>query len=112
VPDDGVPNALLTQFDIVERGRKLLAHLQPHVYAPGIVPVSDNQLLEGMTDSGTALPRQDCDVMKLIAGWRRAATKQGEAALQFFLTPRRIPLPLSQLIVSNAWKVIELLDGS
>jgi hypothetical protein len=36
VPDAGVPNALLTQFDIVERGRTLFEHLQPHVYASGI----------------------------------------------------------------------------
>jgi hypothetical protein len=50
VPDAGVPSALLTQFDIVERGRKLFAHLQPYVYAPGVVPVSDIQLLEGMAE--------------------------------------------------------------
>src|SRR5260370_32575519 len=48
VPDAGVPNGLLTQFDIVMRGHKMFVHLQPHVYAPGIVPVSDIQLLEGM----------------------------------------------------------------
>jgi len=27
-------------------------HLQPQVYAPGIVPLSDIQLLEGMADVG------------------------------------------------------------
>ena len=50
VPDAGVPNGLLTQFDIVMWGYKMFVHLQPHVFAPGIVPVSDIQLLEGMAD--------------------------------------------------------------
>ena len=69
VPDAGVPSALLTQFDIVERGRKLFAHLQPHVYAPGVVPVSDVQLLEGMADLARKVPQspgQDRDMMKLM----------------------------------------------
>jgi hypothetical protein len=41
---------LLTQFDINLRGHKAFKHLQPQVYAPGIVPISDIQLLEGMAD--------------------------------------------------------------
>lgn len=38
VPDAGVVNGLLTQFDINLRGHKAFKHLQPQVYAPGIVP--------------------------------------------------------------------------
>lgn len=80
-------------------------------YAPSIVPVTDIQLLEGMAEyAGRALPSQDRDVMKMIAGWRWAATKHGEASPKFFLTRRGIPLPLRQHIVSNARKVIQLLD--
>lgn len=45
-------HGLLTQFDIVKRGLQAFGHLQPQVYAPGIVPLSDIQLLEGMADYG------------------------------------------------------------
>jgi hypothetical protein len=113
VPDAGVPNGLLTQFDIVIRGHKMFAHLQPHVYAPGIVPVSDIQLLEGMADLAPKIPQfpgKDPDMMKLIAGWRWAATKQGEASLQMFLVRRGFPLPPSDHILNNSRKVIELLS--
>jgi hypothetical protein len=113
VPDAGVPNGLLTQFDIVMRGHKMFVHLQPHVYAPGIVPVSDIQLLEGIADLAPKIqqfPGKDADMMKLIAGWRWAATKQGEASLQMFLMRRGFPLPLSDHILNNSRKVIELLS--
>ena len=43
---------MLTQFDINIGGYKVFGHLQPQVYAPGIVPISDLQLLEGMADVG------------------------------------------------------------
>ena len=55
--DAGVPNLLLTQFDLLERARKLFTHLQPHVYGPGVVPVSDVQLLEGMADLARTAPQ-------------------------------------------------------
>jgi hypothetical protein len=66
----------------------MFAYLQPHMYAPGIVPVSDIQLLEGIADLARKVPRlpgHDRDMMKLIAGWRWAATKHGGASLQIFL---------------------------
>ena len=94
VPDVGVPHGLLTQFDIVMRGYKAFAHLQPHVYAPGIVPISDVQLLEGMADWHERCRGRRArirDMMKLIAGWRWAATKHGEASLQMFLLRRGFP---------------------
>lgn len=50
VPDAGVVNRLLTQFDINLRGHGVFKHLSPQVYAPGIVPISDIQLIEGMVD--------------------------------------------------------------
>jgi hypothetical protein len=115
VPDTGVPNGILTQFDIIERGRKMFQHLQPHVYFPGVVPVSDIQLLEGMADlarSVPTLPGQDRNTMKLLAGWRYAASGQGEASLQMFLHRRGFPLPLSKHILSNSRRVIALLDRS
>jgi hypothetical protein len=52
VPDAGVVNGLLTQFDINIRAVKAFGHLQPQVYAPGIVQISDIQLLEGFADIG------------------------------------------------------------
>jgi hypothetical protein len=115
IPDTGVPNGILTQFDIIERGRKMFQHLQPHVYVPGVVPVSDIQLLEGMADLAQGvptLPGQDRNMMKMLAGWRYAASGQGEASLQMFLHRRGFPLPLSKHILSNSRKMIALLDGS
>ena len=112
VPDTGVPNGILTQFDIIERGRKLFQHLQPHVYVPGVVPVSDIQLLEAMADlarSVPTLPGQDRNIMKMLAGWRYTASGQGEASLQMFLHRRGFPLPLSKHILSNSRKMIALL---
>lgn len=41
VPDAGVTNGLLAQFDINIRSVKAFKHRQPQVYAPGIVPLSD-----------------------------------------------------------------------
>jgi hypothetical protein len=114
VPDTGVPNGILTQFDIIERGRKMFQHLQPHVYVPGVVPVSDIQLLEGMADFARSLPTlpgQDPNMMKLLAGWRYAASGQGEASLQMFLHRRGFPLPLSKHMLCNSRKVMKLFDG-
>jgi hypothetical protein len=51
MPDTGVPTGIITNFDIIERGRKMFEHLQPHVYPAGLITVSDVQLLEGMADS-------------------------------------------------------------
>jgi hypothetical protein len=99
VPDAGVPaEAFLAQFDLVERSRPLFAHLQPHVYPPAIMQLSDVQLLEGIADLAKnvpTLPGQERDLLKLIAGWRWAATKQGESPLQLFLMRRGFPAPLT-----------------
>ena len=113
VPDNGIPGALLTQFDIVERGRKLFQHLQPRVYAPGIIQLSDVQLLEGMVDFAHKLAKlgNKPDMLNLISSWRTAATKLGEASLQLFLLRRGMPLPLSDHILTNSREVIQLLDG-
>ncbi len=116
VPDAGPPaEAFLAQFDLVERSRPLFAHLQPHVYPPAIMQLSDVQLLEGIADLAKnvpTLPGQERDLLKLIAGWRWAATKQGESPLQLFLMRRGFPAPLSDHILSNSRKVIQLLDGA
>jgi hypothetical protein len=115
VPDSGIPPGLLTQFDIVIRGYKVFKHLKPQVYAPGIVPLSDIQLLEGMADFAPKIPDfagKDADMMKLIAGWRWAASKQGLASLQMVLLQRGFPvLPVSDHIVNTSAKVMKLLDG-
>ena len=57
MPDTGVPTGILTKFDIIERGRKMFGHLQPHVYSAGLIPVSDVQLLEGMADFARSVPQ-------------------------------------------------------
>jgi hypothetical protein len=111
VPDAGVVNGLLTQFDINLRGHKAFNHLQPRVYAPGIVPISDIQLLEGMADMGLKFGKNP-DMMDLIAKWRTGASKYGMASLQMFLLSQGAPaLPLSDHILTNSRKVIQLLDG-
>ena len=68
VPDAGVVNGRLTQFDVNIRGVKAFGHLQPQVYAPGIVPISDIQLLEGFADIGAeSQSGKNPDMMDMIA---------------------------------------------
>jgi hypothetical protein len=98
VPDVGVPHGLLTQFDIVVRGLPGGQTPSAAGLSPGIVPIPDIQLLEGMADLAPKIPQfpgKDPDLMKLIAGWRWAASKHGETSLQMFLLRRRCALPLS-----------------
>ncbi len=114
IPDTGVPTGIITSFDIIERGRKLFGHLQPHVYPPGLITVSDVQLLEGMADLALSLPQgpgDDRNMMKLLAGWRHAVISQGDSSLQIFLHRRGFPLPLSRHILDNSRKVMKLLDA-
>jgi len=115
VPDAGVPSALLTQFDIVNRGRKTFGHLQPRVYAPGIIQLSDVQLLEGLADWAHKLTRlgNRPDLLELIVAWRRSATVLGEGSLQMFLARRGLPLPLSDHIIENGSMAVRRLlsDG-
>jgi hypothetical protein len=109
VPDAGVVTGLLSQFDINLRSVAAFKHLQPQVYAPGIVSLSDLQLLEGMADIG-AKGGMNPNMMDLIAKWRTAASK-GVASLQLYLLSYGIPtLPVSDHIVSNSRRVIRLLD--
>jgi hypothetical protein len=111
VPDAGVVNGLLTQFDINIRGVKAFGHLQPQVYAPGIVPISDIQLLEGFADVGRRYGKNP-DMMDLIAKWRIGASKYGLASLQLFLLSQGTPiLPVSEHILTNSRKVIRLLTA-
>lgn len=115
MPDTGVPAGIITNFDIIERGRKMFEHLQPHVYPAGLVTVSDVQLLEGMADFAKKIPsgpKDDRNMMKLIAGWRRAVIAEGDSSLQIFLHRRGFPLPLSDHILSNSRKVMVLLEGN
>lgn len=115
MPDTGIPAGIITNFDIIERGRKMFEHLQPHVYPAGLITVSDVQLLEGMADFAKKIPsgpKDDRNMMKLIAGWRHAVVSQGDTSLQIFLHRRGFPLPLSDHIISNSRKVLKLLDGN
>ena len=46
-----------------------------HVYPPGLITVSDVQLLEGMADFALSVPQgpgDDRNMTKLLAGWRHA----------------------------------------
>lgn len=108
VPDAGIPSALLTQVDIVDRGRKAFGHLQPQVYAPGVIQLSDVQLLEGLADWGQKLAKlgNKPDMLDLIATWRRSATVIGEGSLQLFLERRGWPRPLSDHILENGSKAV------
>ena len=58
------------------------------------------------------MPLDDRNMMKLLAGWRRAVIAEGDSSLQIFLHRRGFPLPLSNHILSNSRRVIELLDGN
>lgn len=103
VPDAGIPSALLTQFDLVNRGRKAFGHLQPQVYAPGVMQLADVQLLEGLADMAQKLAKlgNKPDMLQLIAAWRTAATATGEGSLQLYLERRGWPRPLSDHIIAN-----------
>ncbi len=109
VPDAGVVTGLLAQFDINLRSINAFKQLQPQVYGPGIVPLSDLQLLEGMADIG-AKGGMNPNMMDLIAKWRTAASK-GVASLQLYLLSYGIPiLPVSDHIMHNSRRVMKLLD--
>ena len=93
----------------------MFEHLQPDVYPAGLITVSDVQLLEGMADFAKKIPsgpKDDRNMMKLIAGWRRAVIAEGDSSLQIFLHRRGFPLPLSDHILSNSRKVIDQLEGN
>ena len=112
VPDAGVVNGLLAQYDINLRGYKVFKHLKPQVYAPGIVPISDIQLLEGFADIGQKYGNNP-DMMDMIAKWRTGASKYGLASLQLFLLSQGAPfLPISDHIRTNSRKVMKLLDAN
>lgn len=112
VPDAGVTNGPLAQFDINIRSVRAFKHLQPQVYAPGIVPLSDLQLLEGMADIG-AKGGKNPNMMDLIAKWRTGASKYGMASLQLYLLSYGAPtLPLSDHILKNSGMVLNLLNGN
>lgn len=111
VPDAGVVNGLLTQFDINLRGHGVFKHLSPQVYAPGIVPISDIQLLEGMVDFAAKCGGNP-DMIELIAKWRTGASKYGLAALQLYLGVVGYPfLPVGDHVVKTSNKVMKLLDA-
>lgn len=79
------------------------------MYAPGIVPISDLQLLEGMADAGATWGNNP-NMMELIANWRAKASKYGMASLQLYLLSSGFPfLPLSHHIMKNSTKVMSLL---
>ncbi|MFL0160287.1 hypothetical protein ACJH41_23350 [Mycobacteroides chelonae] len=111
VPDSGIPSALLTQFDLVNRARKPFGHLQPQVYAPGVMQLADVQLLEGLADMGQKLAKlgNKPDMLQLIAAWRTAATAIGESSLQLYLERRGWPRPLSEHIIENGSKAVRRL---
>jgi hypothetical protein len=108
VPDAGIPSALLTQFELVNRGRKAFGHLQPQVYAPGVMQLADVQLLEGLADMAQKLAKlgNKPDMLQLIAAWRTAATATGEGSLQLYLERRGWPRPLSDHIIENGSKAV------
>ncbi|QNI09786.1 hypothetical protein GAN17_25690 (plasmid) [Mycobacterium kubicae] len=111
VPDAGVVNGLLTQFDINLRGHTVFKHLSPQVYAPGIVPISDIQLLEGMVDTAAKCGKNP-NMIDLIANWRTKASKYGLASLQLYLASSGYPLlPVSDHIVKNSRTVMTMLAG-
>ncbi|WP_254893858.1 hypothetical protein [Mycobacterium kansasii] len=111
VPDAGVVNGLLTQFDINMRGHGVFKHLSPQVYAPGIVPISDIQLLEGMVDFAEKYGGNP-DMIELIAKWRTGASKYGLAALQLYLGVVGDPfLPVGDHVVKTSNKGMKLLDA-
>ncbi len=93
-------------------GVVVMFELSPQVYAPGIVPVSDIQLLEGMVDFAAKYGGNP-NMIELIAKWRTGAAKYGLAALQLYLGVVGYPfLPVGDHVVKTSKKVVKLLDAN
>lgn len=91
VPDAGIPDNPLIQADLTERSRLKLQHLQPRVYPPGVIQLSDLQLIEGISELARG------DVVEFLGAWRTAAFKEGDG-VQTLLLKNGLPLPMSRYI--------------
>jgi len=98
VPDAGLPSDPLVQADLMHRSRPIFQHLQPHVFPPGVVQLSDLQLLEGLADHYRASRGH---ILEIIGGWRYSAGKMG-VPLQMFALGNGFQLPLSRQILRSS----------
>jgi hypothetical protein len=74
VPDAGLPSDPLIEADLMNRSRPIFQHLQPRVLPPGVMQLSDLQLLEGLAGYyGSSRG----DIVKIVVGWRYSAAKIG-----------------------------------
>jgi hypothetical protein len=86
-----------------------LCQRPPPPRTPFTKPYSDGTLLN-FSEEDPAIPGQRPRHDEVDFGMRWAATKHGEASLQMFLLRRGLPVPLSDHILKNSSKQIELLS--
>lgn len=107
VPDTGLPNTTLTDYDLQQRSHPVFAEFQPHVFAPAVITGADLQLLEGIADHYPG------DIVELIGGWRHACMRSPiPIRLDDFLSQMGIQRPISKHIVRTHQAFVELLGTS
>jgi hypothetical protein len=73
-------------------------HLRPKVLPPGVIQLSDLQLLEGLAGRYS---RHGKDIVQIIVGWRYSAAKTG-VPLHLFAAGNGFQLPLCQHILRSS----------
>lgn len=105
VPDTGLPNTTLTDYDLQRRSIPIFEQFQPHVFAPAVLTQGDLQLFEGIGDHYPG------DVIELLGGWRHQCMRNPvPIRLNDFLDQFNIKRPLSKHILRSHIALLNLLD--
>ncbi|WP_435590771.1 hypothetical protein [Nocardia sp. bgisy118] len=107
IPDNGLPNLALTDFDFQYRSKSSLQEFDGNIYPPTILPLSSLLILEGLAE----LFEGRRDIAKLIVSWRRSCTNAIPVTLQSFLETLRLPRPIPTRMLKAHRQLKELLDG-
>ncbi|GAF45560.1 hypothetical protein [Rhodococcus wratislaviensis] len=106
VPDTGLPNTTLTDYDLQQRSHPIFTEFEPHVFAPAVLTRADLQLLEGIGDH--YYPR---DIVELLGGWRHACMRTPiPIRLDDFLEQLGIQRPISKHIERSHHALVTLLS--
>ncbi|QOW01911.1 hypothetical protein RBB84_18610 [Rhodococcus sp. D-6] len=106
VPDTGLPNTTLIDYDLQVRSLPIFTEFEPHVFAPAVLTYADLQLLEGIADHYPG------DIVELIGGWRHACMRTPiPIRLDDFLDQWGIQRPISKQ-VNQSHRALAALLGS
>ncbi|MFI2473451.1 hypothetical protein [Nocardia xishanensis] len=107
IPDNGLPNLALTDFDFQYRSKGSLQEFDGYIYPPTILPLSSLLILEGLAE----LYKGKKDITSLIVLWRKTCTNAVPVTLQSFLEMMHLPRPISTRMLTAHRELQELLDG-